>query len=232
MSAVQMAGGYSVVYSRSHRISGGPDGESESAWLGPSHPITAQTVQPFKPFKPVKPLTPLTPLVPQFWTAAFPGLARDLPEVKESEEKLARHEVEWVHAVPIHFLYFIRISVPAQQSQSYLRVGSRSLRRSQKSHDRLDMLTRNRLANVSFFVCSIGELVVLAILAGILEGIITDDPDSNTRALSIVCAYSAGVWSESDRSEVCDVVSLHLPDHRTLLIGLIPVNLCLIARSA
>ncbi|GFZ52277.1 hypothetical protein JCM24511_10050 [Saitozyma sp. JCM 24511] len=93
-----------------------------------------------------------------FWTAAFPGLARDLPEVKESEEKLARHETD------------------------------------QKSHDRLDMLTRNRLANVSFFVCSMGELVVLAILAGILEGIITDDPDSNTRALSIVCAYSAGVW--------------------------------------
>lgn len=67
---------------------------------------------------------------------------------------------------------------------------------SQDTHDDLDMLTRNRLANVSFFVCSIGELVVLAILAGILEGIITDAPDSNTRALSIVCAYSAGVWSE------------------------------------
>jgi len=67
----------------------------------------------------------------------------------------------------------------------------------QKQHDNLDMLTRNRLANVSFFVCSVGELIVLAILAGILEGIITDAPDSNTRALSIVCAYSAGVWSES-----------------------------------
>lgn len=61
------------------------------------------------------------------------------------------------------------------------------------------MLTRSRLANVSFFVCSIGELVVLAILAGILEGIVTDAPDSNTRALSIVCAYSAGVWSKRHR---------------------------------
>lgn len=68
---------------------------------------------------------------------------------------------------------------------------------SRKSHDRLDMLARNRLANVSFLVCSLGELVVLAILAGILEGVINDDPDSNTKALSIVCAYSAGVWSES-----------------------------------
>jgi hypothetical protein len=28
------------------------------------------------------------------WTAAFPGLARDLPEVKASEEKLERREIE------------------------------------------------------------------------------------------------------------------------------------------
>ncbi|EAL19113.1 hypothetical protein CNBH2130 [Cryptococcus deneoformans B-3501A] len=94
-----------------------------------------------------------------FWTAAFPGLARDLPEIKDSEEKLARGDTD------------------------------------RKSHDRLDMLARNRLANVSFLVCSLGELVVLAILAGILEGVINDDADSNTKALSIVCAYSAGVWT-------------------------------------
>lgn len=57
------------------------------------------------------------------------------------------------------------------------------------------MLARNRLANVSFFVCSVGELVVLGILAGILQAIvIPDDTESNTRALSVVCAYSAGVW--------------------------------------
>ncbi|WVQ74264.1 hypothetical protein IAR50_003861 [Cryptococcus sp. DSM 104548] len=93
-----------------------------------------------------------------FWTAAFPGLARDLPEIKESEEKLASGDTD------------------------------------QKSHDTLDMLARNRLANVSFLVCSLGELVVLAILAGILEGVINDDADSNTKALSIVCAYSAAVW--------------------------------------
>lgn len=57
------------------------------------------------------------------------------------------------------------------------------------------MLARNRLANVSFFVCSVGELVILGILAGILQGVINDEPDSNTKALSIVCAYSAGAWS-------------------------------------
>jgi hypothetical protein len=68
---------------------------------------------------------------------------------------------------------------------------------SRKTHDTHDTLARNRLANVSFFVCSIGELVVLGILAGILQAIIDpNDPQSNTRALSVVCAYSAGVWSE------------------------------------
>ena len=75
---------------------------------------------------------------------------------------------------------------------------------SRQTHDDLDMITRNRLADVSFFVSSCGELVVLAILAGILEGVIkADDTDSNTRALSIVCAYSAGVWSESQAAFYC-----------------------------
>lgn len=104
-----------------------------------------------------------------------------------------------------------------QPSPSQCRVALTT--RSQKSHDRLDMLTRNRLANVSFFVCSMGELVVLAILAGILEGIITDDPDSNTRALSIVCAYSAGVWSESERR---GVPALPFLEPRMRLVDLIP----------
>ena len=83
-----------------------------------------------------------------------------------------------------------------QESEAKLASGTGEV--TQKEHDNLDMITRNRLANVSFFVCSIGEIVVLAILAGILQGIIREgDADSNTRALSVVCAYSAGVWSES-----------------------------------
>lgn len=65
------------------------------------------------------------------------------------------------------------------------------------------MLARNRLANVSFFVCSVGELVVLAILCGILIAVVKeDDTESNTRSLSIVCAYSAAVWSESSHASL------------------------------
>ncbi len=56
-------------------------------------------------------------------------------------------------------------------------------------------MRRNRLSNVSFFVSSCGEIIVLAILAGILIGInSTASTEANTRALSVVCAYSAGVW--------------------------------------
>lgn len=63
---------------------------------------------------------------------------------------------------------------------------------SQRTFDLHDSMRRNRLSNVSFFVCSVGEIIVLAILAGILYGI--DAVNNNTRALSVVCAYSAGVW--------------------------------------
>ncbi|BEI80785.1 hypothetical protein CcaverHIS002_0113140 [Cutaneotrichosporon cavernicola] len=57
-----------------------------------------------------------------------------------------------------------------------------------------DMLARNNLAHVSFALCSAGELVVLAVLCAIILAIARGDPESNTRALSIVCAYAAGVW--------------------------------------
>ncbi|TXT09663.1 uncharacterized protein COLE_03597 [Cutaneotrichosporon oleaginosum] len=67
---------------------------------------------------------------------------------------------------------------------------------SRAEFERRDMLARNNLAHVSFFLCSIGELAVLAILCGIILSIARGDDDSNARALSIVCAYSGGVWSK------------------------------------
>ncbi|CAK9784681.1 unnamed protein product [Cutaneotrichosporon oleaginosum] len=75
---------------------------------------------------------------------------------------------------------------------------------SRAEFERRDMLARNNLAHVSFFLCSIGELAVLAILCGIILSIARGDDDSNARALSIVCAYSGGVWSKP----------FHLPGHQ------------------
>ncbi|SCV72420.1 BQ2448_3957 [Microbotryum intermedium] len=94
-----------------------------------------------------------------YWTAAFPRLSRNLPEM--------------------------------QQAQRDLVAGETTL----EAFNTLEMMSRNRLSNIAFAVCSLGEVVVLFILAGILYGIKANGSVAqNTRALSIVCAYSAAVW--------------------------------------
>lgn len=94
-----------------------------------------------------------------FWTAAFPQLARCLPEMQESQAKLISGETT-AHA-----------------------------------HNQLDSLSRNRISNISFTICSIGELVLLAIMVGILKGIHSSDSvEQNTKALSITVAFSGAAW--------------------------------------
>ncbi|EPQ27454.1 uncharacterized protein PFL1_04992 [Pseudozyma flocculosa PF-1] len=97
-----------------------------------------------------------------YWTAAFPGLARNLPEMRNAREGL--------QATPP--------TVTADEFAS------------------MDMLSRNRISNIAFAVCSAGELVVLAVIQGMLEGIHADrDQASNTSALSAIVAFSAGAWT-------------------------------------
>ncbi|KAK4052062.1 hypothetical protein OIV83_002356 [Microbotryomycetes sp. JL201] len=94
-----------------------------------------------------------------FWTAAFPGLARNLPEMQESRSRLISEET------------------------------------TTEQHNALDSLMRNRVSNVAFTVCSVGEIIVIAILIGILFGVhANDSTESNTKALSTVIAYSGAVW--------------------------------------
>lgn len=94
-----------------------------------------------------------------FWTAAFPGLARDLPEVKQSLEEV--------------------------------KAGKKSL----EEHTRLTSLSRNRISNMSFAICSLGEILILAIMVGILKGVRSDEStENNTKAFSILIAFSGGVW--------------------------------------
>lgn len=64
-----------------------------------------------------------------------------------------------------------------------------------EAHNKLDSLSRNRVANLAFTVCSAGEIVVLAVLVGVLHALHSDDStENNTKALSVVCAYAGGVW--------------------------------------
>lgn len=50
---------------------------------------------------------------------------------------------------------------------------------------------------MSFAVCSAGEIVVLAIMVGILKGLKSDEStENNTKAFSVLIAFSGGVWGE------------------------------------
>ncbi|KAI1796957.1 MFS general substrate transporter [Ganoderma leucocontextum] len=94
-----------------------------------------------------------------FWTAAFPGLARDLPNVQES----------------------------AAQAES----GEKSV----EEHADLESMERNRISNVSFAICSAGEIIILAVMVGILKGLKSDaSTENNTKAFSALIAFSGGVW--------------------------------------
>ncbi|KDQ56981.1 hypothetical protein JAAARDRAFT_687958 [Jaapia argillacea MUCL 33604] len=94
-----------------------------------------------------------------FWTAAFPGLARDLPEV--------------------------------QSSASLTSDGSQPV----EDHANFESLQRNRISNVSFAVSSAGEILILAVMVGILKGLKSDaSTENNTKAFSVLIAFSGAVW--------------------------------------
>jgi hypothetical protein len=62
---------------------------------------------------------------------------------------------------------------------------------------------------MAFAVCSCGEIVVLAILVGILFALNSDaSTEANTKALSVVCAYAGAVWM------VCAMPHFLLEKHR------------------
>jgi hypothetical protein len=144
-----------------------------------------------------------------FWTAAAPRLAADLPEMQKAKRALVAGDMPSV-------VFLLHKKGP----QTNLGRTHRA-----KEFVRLDTMSRNRVFNVAFAVCSLGELVVLAVLAGILVGIqsvksydscssspililldCTTSSDSgteaNTRALNIVVAYSAAIWGELLHPEV------------------------------
>ncbi|KIK95280.1 hypothetical protein PAXRUDRAFT_141029 [Paxillus rubicundulus Ve08.2h10] len=94
-----------------------------------------------------------------FWTAAFPGLTRHLPEVQESAKEVTE--------------------------------GTKDV----DEHAAFESLSRNRVSNISFTVSSVGEIFVLVIMVGILEGMKAgDSTENNTRAFSALIAFSGAVW--------------------------------------
>ncbi|KAJ9479449.1 Autophagy-related protein 22 [Pseudozyma hubeiensis] len=122
-----------------------------------------------------------------YWTAAFPGLARDLPHMREARHKLVddAHVPATTEAKDVDD----KIATPAVEQPTT------EDRMTADKYSLLETMSINRISNIAFTVCSVGELVVLAVIQGMLYGIHADrDTQSNTTALSAVVAFSAGVW--------------------------------------
>jgi F0F1-type ATP synthase assembly protein I len=94
-----------------------------------------------------------------FWTAAFPGLARNTAEMKVKGEAFAAGAV------------------------------------SREEYDYADSMKRSQLANVAFYVQSVGEIFILAVIVGVMFGLEVNKSQANNNwGLSVLIAFAAGVW--------------------------------------
>ncbi|KAI1328102.1 autophagy-related protein 22-like protein [Xylariaceae sp. FL0255] len=94
-----------------------------------------------------------------YWTAAFPGLARNTPHLKEAARAYADGEI------------------------------------SQQEYDHQDEMERSRLSNIAFYIQSVGEIFILAIIVGILFGVhVNASTANNNYGQSVLIAFSTAVW--------------------------------------
>lgn len=60
---------------------------------------------------------------------------------------------------------------------------------------RFESLARNRVSNISLAISSAGEVLILAIMIGILKALNSDaSVENNTKAFNVLLAFSGGVW--------------------------------------
>lgn len=129
-----------------------------------------------------------------YWTAAFPGLARDLPHMREARQKLLEDSSS-THTTSDAKDVDDKATSPAEEQPDGDLTSSDESRMTASKYSLLESMAVNRISNIGFTVCSVGELVVLAVMQGMLYAIHADrDEQSNTTALSAVVAFSAGVW--------------------------------------
>lgn len=94
-----------------------------------------------------------------FWTAAFPGLARNTVEMKEKADEYASGKI------------------------------------TRDEYNYADTMMRSRLSNISFYVQSVAEIFILAIIVGIMFGLDVNASDANNNwGLSVLIAFASGVW--------------------------------------
>lgn len=94
-----------------------------------------------------------------YWTAAFPGLARNTPELREKARQYEAGEI------------------------------------TREEYDHADSMKRNQLSNWSFYIQSVGEIFILAIIVGIMFGVnVNASTANNNWGLSVLIAFATGVW--------------------------------------
>ncbi|KAJ5610172.1 hypothetical protein N7510_006891 [Penicillium lagena] len=94
-----------------------------------------------------------------FWTAAFPGLARNTADLKSKAEEYAAGTI------------------------------------SRDEYDHADMMKRSQLANIAFYIQSVGETFILAAIVGIMFGLHVDANTANNNwGLSVLIAFATGIW--------------------------------------
>jgi MFS-type transporter involved in bile tolerance (Atg22 family) len=94
-----------------------------------------------------------------FWTAAFPGLARNMPEMKGHADDLAAGKI------------------------------------SREEYDFADTMKRSQLANIAFYIQSLAEIIILAIIVGLMFKIDVNASEANNNwGMSVLIAFASGVW--------------------------------------
>ncbi|CAK1360005.1 unnamed protein product [Cercospora beticola] len=94
-----------------------------------------------------------------FWTAAFPGLARNTKEIREKAEQFENGEI------------------------------------TREEYDHADSMKRNELSNTAFYVQSVAEVFILAVIVGIGFAMkVNKSVANNNYGLSVLIAFASGVW--------------------------------------
>lgn len=94
-----------------------------------------------------------------YWTAAFPGLARNTPHLRQKAKEFEEGEI------------------------------------SREEYDFNDSMKRNELSNVAFYVQSMGEIVILAVIVGVMFGVnVNKSTARNNWGLSVLIAFASGIW--------------------------------------
>ena len=94
-----------------------------------------------------------------FWTAAFPGLARNTSDLRQKAEQYSDGAI------------------------------------TRAEYDYADTMQRSRLSNMAFYIQSCGEIVILAVIVGVLFGVNVQASEANNNyGLSVLIAFATGVW--------------------------------------